>query len=332
MNLHRALTKLGEFVSGGPSSEPRLIPFPWADARSAPPPYYTPNPVSNVDGRGGYAQRYAFDSDGIPYQALPDGGRRYSALVTARYALKQLAIGADPVDPTGSAQAHGRALQVLPALVASARDGVAWGNGPTADAMSSTIPSAMVQGVVVSALLRIVDGRPDAELSDVLDRAFACVWRPIAEGGTRSTLDGGPFLEEFPRQPPAHILNGCVYALFGLYDLADATGHAAADHAAQAIERTLGRTIARFDGPLGWSRYALDVYGHRPLASVHYHAAHVALVRIVGQRSGQESLAAAAQRWERALRTPAVRLLLAPVKAAQVIAMRGFRRLPLNEG
>lgn len=332
MHLLRRSGKLAAFFAGAPPPAPILVPFPWATSPRGTVPYHVGNPLETSADRESYARRYRIDSDGVPYRHCEAEPPQYSPLVVARYALKQLAIAAAATAPEEAAAARARACSVLDALRRSGQATGAWGNGPASDAMTSETASAMVQGVVISALVRLVDGRPDDQLAELLDRAFDRIWTSVESGGTRSALEGGAFLEEFPRRPPSHILNGCVYGLFGLYDLADALSHDGARRAAAHVESTLDRAIARFDAPLGWSRYALDVYGHAPLASVHYHAAHVALVRVVALRSGGQNLTRAAQRWDVALRSAGRRIAVAPAKVAQVLWMRYLRRLPLQEG
>lgn len=166
----------------------------------------------------------------------------------------------------------------------------------------------------------------------VIERAAGRLMAPLGAGGTRSTLDGSPFLAEFPREPPSHILNGCIYGLFGLYDLADALGDSQAASLAAAIEGTLASKISRFVTCLGWSRYALAVYGHAPLSSVHYHRYHIVMARILAQRTGAPQLADAARRWESALAATLPRILNGALKSGQVLWMRDVRRLPLREG
>ncbi len=221
---------------------------------------------------------------------------------------------------------------LLPALLASGRLTGAWGRGAGPDAMSGATPSGMIQGVVLSAILRLSAGRPSPEAQDVLERGFDRLARPVEHGGTISRFGHGVFVEEFPRTPPSHILNGCVYGLFGMYDLSDALGHPAGGALAARIEDTLVHEVQSFTTRLGWSRYAIDVYGHRPLASAHYHRAHIGLLWIVAQRTGSGVLEAAVERWRAAGASPATRALSAMWKTSQSVYMRQIRHLPLRRG
>ena len=113
-------------------------------------------------------------------------------------------------------------------------------------------------------------------------------------------------LQEYPTDPPAHVLNGWITSLFGLYDLAQAPS-AAAPRAAAAFDagtKTLAARLHLYRTPLGWSRY--DLYPH-PLpntASVSYHRLHVAQLRALHSLAGLDVLADTANDWERSLSNP----------------------------
>ncbi len=321
-SLRLRLAKLFEFLEPPGLEGIRLFPRPWSDPAR---PYFYMKPLRNPDGYGGYTGVNSFDEDGVPYQPGP-AGRLYHPLIVANYGMKMLAIAAQEDDPEAAA----RARRVLPALVESGRRTAAWARGPASDAMSSDRPYAPVQGIVISALLRLCNGRPDNETADLIDRAIRITIAPVERGGTLSILDGGPFLEEAPGSPLRHILGGCLNGLFGLYDAADVLDHAEASRTALAVERGLAGSIGRFVAPLGWSFYALSAYGRPYWASMHYHRFIILKARIVAIRSGERSVALAAKTWEEAIRSSTRRILSAGIKTAQTIWMRDVRGLRLD--
>ncbi|GEM_PF-3962983 len=324
MSLGARFRKVKSFLEGHGIEGITIHPRPWAnDPRF----YYLVNPLHDSDGHGGYARAHRFDEDGVPF--VPRGSERYyNPLVVARYALKMLAISADRERP----EAAEIARKMLAPLVAAGEATGAWGPGPRPEQMSHETPSCLTQGVVLSAIIRLAGSDPDERTRAMIERGAERLLAPMEHGGARSSLSGGDFLEEFPRVPPSHVLNGCVYGLFGLYDLADGFGHAQAAEAATLIESTLERTIERFVTRFGWSRYALNVYSHAPLASIHYHRYHIVMTRVLAARTGSAALAEVADRWERSLAAFGPRLASGAIKSAQVLWMRGIRRLPLHEG
>ena len=192
--------------------------------------------------------------------------------------------------------------------------------------MSAGVPSSIVQGVVISALSRFASATSDAELNRLIGRALERMIAPVREGGALDYLVGRPFLEECTSR--SHVLNGCVYGLFGLYDAAD-SGHGDA-LSAQAIEQTLVETLDLFTTPEGWSQYALDTHGMKLLASHHYHLSHIDLFAVIAVRTHENRVWRTRDRWVEALNNPLVRTHIAFRKAAQTIWARDVRRLPLR--
>lgn len=310
--LARRLRQFGQMLGPGALPGLRVTPFPWREPQVL--RYPLSHALDDPDGHGGYTRLYRFDDRGVPYGEAA-GGPLYDPLVVARYGIRMHAVSGEH----GDAEAARRAQCALEPLLASAASTGAWGRASRADAMSTDRPSALVQGVALSALVRLTHGAPGPRVRDVIERAFARLAAPVEQGGTVSRLDGGAFLEEYPSSPPSHVLNGAIYALCGLYDLEDALGHAAAGALARDVEHTLERALPRFEAALGWSRYALCLRRHALLSSAHYHRLHVSGLRLLAGRTGREAFARTADRWERTLRSPWRRTPMALLKACEVM-------------
>ena len=317
-------SKIRQFLSATDWSGYAFHPWPWQLPSR---PYFVANPLRNPDSHGGYSLRFPFDENGLPYRRI-DGKAWYDPLLLSRYAFKMLEIAATRKDPA----ARRRARRVLPFLVESGERNGIWDRSTDPRAMSGEKPSCMMQGTVISAILRLTDGAPGPRERRVLDTALSWLTRPLGQGGVVSRLEGGPFLEEVPRIPPSHVLNGCLYGLFGLYDLSDALDDERATELAGRVEETLEQAIERFVTPTGWSWYALNVYGHHLLASLHYHRAHVLLVQVVAERTGSQRLKRVTHQWRTALARTSTRVLAGTAKLAQAVFLRDILRLPLLEG
>src|SRR6185312_6253992 len=119
--------------------------------------------------------------------------------------------------------------------------------------------SAMTQGEAVSLFLRAA---PENDSPEELFSAAARAVMPLLEPSPVVTrTPEGPVLQEYPTTPPAHVLNGWIFGLWGLYDLA-ATGQRdpipaeVARRASSAFEAgvsALGARLPRYDA-WGWSR------------------------------------------------------------------------------
>ena len=297
-----------------------LFPRPW-QLPSA--PYYLVEGFDNGDGQGGYGATCRFDGEGLPYICAADGRRVYNPLVTARYVLRMFSLGA----LTAAANAYAAAERGAEALVRSGTATGIWGPGRSPDAMSAATPSCIVQASAISALVRVAHRNPRLVPDEVIARAVDGLIAPVAAGGTVTCDLGGPFFEEFESR--SHVLNGCVYGLWALYDLIDGVGCSELDPLARSVESLLARLVPRFTLASGWSLYALDTYGHAPLASAHYHRSHIRMFTLLNARTGHAAFGDAAARWNQALNSRSVRCLVLARKCAQVMWMRDVRRLPL---
>ena len=156
--------------------------------------------------------------------------------------------------------------------------------------------SAMAQGQAASLLVRIGAETGDQRYAQAAARALRPFDRDSRERGVRTTLAGGPFFEEYPTSPPSYVLNGAVYALWGLYDVGVALDDAEARALfAQGLD-VLADNIHRWD--LGyWSRY--DLYPHRRVnvASAAYHELHVNQLQAMQLISPRQALSDAAARF-----------------------------------
>lgn len=163
--------------------------------------------------------------------------------------------------------------------------------------------SAMAQGEVASVLLRAFAlTRNDAYL-EAGKSALRPLLRSVDDGGA-SYIDGEDlFFEEIAADPPCHILNGHIYAAFGLWEyVAAGFADAALCNAHQTALATLDRWLERFDLG-GWSSYdlALDENGRRHFASLWYHQFHIAQLRVFAAMTGRPRFHTMADRWEGAL-------------------------------
>jgi heparosan-N-sulfate-glucuronate 5-epimerase len=157
--------------------------------------------------------------------------------------------------------------------------------------------SAMAQGQCSSLLTRLSLETGSEELGASARRGLAPMQLPSAGGGVASTLQGGPFLEEYPTEPPSFVLNGAIFAAWGVRDVAVGLSDADAASLFSAVVETLARTVGRWDTGY-WSLY--DLYPHRVrnVASPFYHALHARQLRLLAGMTGQSELQAVAERFE----------------------------------
>jgi heparosan-N-sulfate-glucuronate 5-epimerase len=160
-------------------------------------------------------------------------------------------------------------------------------------------PSAMGQGEAMSVLLRAHDLTGERAYLEAARAAFAPLRFDVAEGGVTRRLDGRLVLEEYPTEQPCAILNGWIFALFGVHELGTNGHPPALELFAESVEGLLA-LLPRYD--VGWwSRYSLYDHGRPDLAKPFYQRLHPVLLDGLAQIHGDPRLGAMARRWERQL-------------------------------
>jgi heparosan-N-sulfate-glucuronate 5-epimerase len=157
--------------------------------------------------------------------------------------------------------------------------------------------SALTQGNCISVLVRAYDVTDENIFLEVARRAIRTFDLDISQGGVSSSIadKGVFFFEEVAVCPPAHVLNGYLLALFGLYDYVALTGD---DSIHDLIQRSFAVFLSimdEFDTGY-WSYYDLRFKG---LAPRFYHALHITLLEALARYTGNEQCAALAERWKR---------------------------------
>ena len=97
--------------------------------------------------------------------------------------------------------------------------------------------------------------------------------------------------------PPTHILNGFIWACWGVYDYFLATGEPAAHNLFEQCMGTLEAHLQDYDAGF-WSLYEQSDTRMRMLASPFYHQLHIVQLKILYRLTGKEHFLHYARRWE----------------------------------
>ncbi len=158
--------------------------------------------------------------------------------------------------------------------------------------------SAMGQGQGISVLVRAhhVSGL-DKYLSTA-QHALQAFYEEVEQGGvTARTEEGDVFYEEYPCVPYSHILNGHIFALWGLYDYAV---HEQDTHIETLFWQgvtTLTKWLPRYDVGY-WSRYGLFPHPIPNVASPFYHELHIEQLRAMFHLTAVREFCDFADKWE----------------------------------
>ncbi len=155
---------------------------------------------------------------------------------------------------------------------------------------------AMAQGEAASLLVRVYLKTGDERFAQAARRAVAPLTRPTTEGGVCAELADGLWPEEFPASPPALVLNGAIFAWWGLRDVGVGLDDAAALNEFEAGVDTLARNLHRFDTG-SWSLYCLRRFPVAPVASSFYHQLHIDQLAAMNLLSPRPEFEAMKERW-----------------------------------
>lgn len=159
--------------------------------------------------------------------------------------------------------------------------------------------SAMAQGEAISVLLRADGLSPGSGFAPAAERAAEPFRREISEGGVVWRERGAAFLEEVANEHAPHVLNGCIFALWGAWELQARTREPWIESLVAQTAHTLRQWLARYDCGW-WSLYSLmrSANGHPHIATLKYHAFHIAQLSVLARMFDDEIFAATAERWE----------------------------------
>lgn len=159
--------------------------------------------------------------------------------------------------------------------------------------------SAMAQGEAISVLLRAEHVTGGEGYGDAAVRASMPFAYDIARGGVVWRSGSDVFFEEIANRHAPHVLNGCIFALWGLWELRERSSSAWLDPLIEGCVLTLQRWIRRFDTGW-WTLYSLlrASNGHRHVATLKYHQFHIAQMHVLAKMFAEPVFARAAVRWE----------------------------------
>lgn len=181
---------------------------------------------------------------------------------------------------------------------------------------SMSFYSAMSQGQGISVLCRAYSVDPKECYVSSAVRAAQVMLAPVHGGGTAHTEPEGIVLEEFPLHNPRTVLNGWIFALYGLYDLDVVVRETRLQRSLVSTVTALAKRLSRYDAGY-WSYY--DTGG--TLSSPFYHHLHIAQLRAMQNTFADmsEVFRSAANRFESYLKSR--------TRQARAVVVKGFQKL-----
>ena len=158
--------------------------------------------------------------------------------------------------------------------------------------------SGLAQGQGISLLVRAHHETGDASYLDTAKRAFESFLHTTDQGGVIYVDEcGRTWFEEYIVSPPTHILNGFLWATWGVYDYFLATGEMAARTLFDSAVDTLAARLDRYDTGF-WSLYEQSGTRLRMLSSPFYHRLHIVQLEVLHRLTGLDIFRGYALKWD----------------------------------
>ncbi len=159
--------------------------------------------------------------------------------------------------------------------------------------------SGLAQGQGISLLVRAHKETQDVRYLAAARRAFESFQKSADEGGVIFKDEAGRiWIEEYIVSPPTHILNGFIWASWGIYDYFLVTGEESARRLFCEAIRTLSATLHQYDAGF-WSLYEQSGTWLKMLASPFYHRLHIVQLEILYRLTGKKVFGQYARQWDR---------------------------------
>lgn len=172
--------------------------------------------------------------------------------------------------------------------------------------VSSPWISGMAQGQALSLLARAYQRTNSSKTAEIAHRAAQSFNYELNKGGILSrTVAGNCFIEELAYYPATHILNGCLYAIFGLFEYLSVFPDHRLENVMEKCVLGVEEVLPAFD--MGWwSRYSLGIRWN--LATSYYHNVHIHQLKYLAELLNRPEFDYYAKRWESYCQSNSLRL------------------------
>jgi heparosan-N-sulfate-glucuronate 5-epimerase len=268
------------------------------------------NPNATTNSLGEYYMLFtekadyagAYDSSGVPMLDYHGQiGLQFNPIAIAQYGLGNYNLFRRTQDPERRRKFFLAADWLCSHLETNAHGLAVWNhhfNWEYRDTLKAPWYSALAQGQGISVLARAHRESGEVRYLVAAQHALASFYQPTNAGGVAFTDERGDlWFEEYIVSRPTHILNGFIWAVWGVYDYFLLTRDSSAQQLFSRAVQTLLHNLDRYD--LGfWSLYEQSGTRLPMVASSFYHQLHIVQLRIMQRLTGEDLFARVANRWE----------------------------------
>ncbi len=143
------------------------------------------------------------------------------------------------------------------------------------DTLKSPWYSGLAQGQGLSLLVRAYKETNEKEYENAINEVIKSFKIDIYNGGVNYVdANGFEWIEEYIVNPPTHILNGFIWALWGIYDYNILKKDNSSEKMIKKYLETLENNLENYDLRY-WSKYELSNKSIPMIASPFYHKLHI---------------------------------------------------------
>lgn len=157
--------------------------------------------------------------------------------------------------------------------------------------------SGLAQGLGLSVLVRAYKITADRKYLECCQRAFVSMTLPLEQGGVLTEEDGYTWIEEYMVNPPTHILNGFIWALWGVYDVYLYLDWPEGKELFDKCVLTLEKNLYRYDTGY-WSLYENSFTSLPMITSTFYHKLHIVQLQILFEMTKKPIFRKYSLRWK----------------------------------
>jgi heparosan-N-sulfate-glucuronate 5-epimerase len=265
-----------------------------------------------------------FDNEGVPLLDYHGPiNKQYYSIAISQYALGNYNLYKNTCNSSNRDKFLTNAQWLLDNLKPNGRGTYLWSHNFDFEyfrTLKAPWFSGLAQGQGLSVLVRAFAETGASKYLNAADRVYETLKLPIQDGGVVCRDDtGSPWIEEYLVQPPTHILNGFIWALWGIYDYWLLTKKEEALMLFQSYVDTIVENLDRYDSGF-WSYYELTPQRVKSLASNFYHRLHIVQLKIMHEMTGHAEFLSYGDKWSGYLGNPVYRNLALAYKVGFKLA------------
>ena len=265
-----------------------------------------------------------FDKQGIPLLNYHGKvGKQYNPIAIAQYALAHYNLASSKGNIVYQDKFLDNAEWLLHHLVKTPQGTYLWPHYFDFEyfrPLKAPWFSGLAQGQGLSVLVRGFAETGDTKYKSAAARVFESLSLTINEGGVLYVDDQDcVWIEEYLVDPPTHILNGFLWALWGVYDYFLLTRSRGAKELFDTCTKTVLAYLPNYDAGF-WSYYELTPQRIKSIASPFYHRLHIVQMHIMHRLTGLPEFRQCADRWEKYAKNSLYRTMALIYKAGFKLA------------